>query len=91
MGIFRKFRDISAQTTPKITFIALLLTNFTKISKKVFKNFFSAFAAEKTLFSQFFAPPPTLVDGTPPWRGAPNNHILIANQTRIVDQKTRVH
>ena len=79
--LFRNFRDVSTNNTPKITFYCILLTNFPKISKKwskIFKfrkkcskNFRGAFVAVKNPFFQFFAPPP-LVDG-PPGAVIPSN------------------
>ena len=46
---FRNFRDISTNTTPKITFYCIFINNFLKESKKVLRNFSGAFGAAKKL------------------------------------------
>ena len=66
LRIFRKFSKYFYTDHPqKSLFIAFLLTNFTKISKKVLKNFSRRLRRRKRVeISPFFHP--WSVDGTPP-------------------------
>ena len=69
IGDFFEIFEMYLHTTPqKSLFIAFLLTNFPKISKKVLKNFSRRLRRRKRVeISPFFHP--WSVDGTPPLEG----------------------
>ena len=71
IGDFFEIFEMYLHTTPqKSLFIAFLLTNFPKISKKVLKNFSRRLRRRKRVDEpQFFRPESVVV--TPPLEGSP--------------------